>query len=370
MARRLAYGLALVIACLFAFFWAPATVSYRIAERYHFSGGSPGSPVFLHVFLPEAGPYQSVRLQRVVWRGVWEKRRVDGLPVLSFEGEGGTGDAGVDALIEYTVTIRQGRAEWEGTTQPSDLAPEEDIESDHPLIRQKAVELTSGNSDARKRAYRVHRFVAGYLAWPKDTRVNVTSSALQAFQSRVGVCEDFALLTVALCRAAGIPARVVSGLAFSGGPPLPFLSSRRTWGHPAGAHAWVEVYDGSRWLMADPSWAAGIAPHLHFGRNDGAHLSYGSASAAKRAYDETIRLVEDEGVVVGAMSAPLRFVAGAGVEGVTVLPEVTVQRRWDGRLANTLLTAVLVGYVAAALGRTAGASGRRGRRSTMMNTSG
>jgi len=143
---------------------------------------------------------------------------------------------------------------------------------------------------------------------------------------------------------------MVGGLAFSSAPPLPFLSSRRTWGHPAGAHAWVELYDGSRWFMADPSWA-GIAPWLHFGRNDGTHLSYGDLSVAMRAYEETMELVQGRGAVVGAMSAPLRFVAGAGVEGVTVLPEVIVQRRWDGRLVNALVASALLGCVGAALER-------------------
>jgi transglutaminase-like putative cysteine protease len=349
---RIGYGTVFIVACLVVFFWAPARVSYRIAERYRFSGGVQGSSVRLHVFVPESGPYQSVTLQRVIWQGVWEKRHVRGLPVLFFEGEGGAATSGeAEALVEYAVTVRQGMAEWAGASEASDLAPAEGIESDHPSIREKAAALAGGEASARRKAYRIYRFVAGYLRWPKGTRTGVTSSAVTAYKTGVGVCEDFAGLTVALCRASGIPARVVSGLAFAGVPPVPLLAVTRKWGHPAGAHAWVELHDGSRWLMADPSWASAIAPRLHFGRNDGMHLSYGSAPAAKRAYEEVLELVRSRGAVVGAMSAPLRFVAGASFEGVTIVPEVTVQTRWDGRLANTVLTAVFLGWALPALGR-------------------
>lgn len=69
----------------------------------------------------------------------------------------------------------------------------------------------------------------------------VSTSAVQAWEQRAGVCQDFAHLALVLLRAAGIPARYVSGYL-----------------HPAGdarigetvvgeSHAWIEAWIGEWW---------------------------------------------------------------------------------------------------------------------------
>jgi transglutaminase-like putative cysteine protease len=76
------------------------------------------------------------------------------------------------------------------------------------------------------------------------TTVNTTSS--EFFQNRQGVCQDFAHLMLAMCRALGIPARYVSG----------YLYDRRR-GNLRGAHqshAWVEIFlPGHGWFGIDPT---------------------------------------------------------------------------------------------------------------------
>ena len=59
-----------------------------------------------------------------------------------------------------------------------------------------------------------------------------------------GDCTEHARLFVALCRAAGIPAREVTGLAWTG-------DGTRTLGH----HAWAEVELQSNWRPVDPTQA-------------------------------------------------------------------------------------------------------------------
>lgn len=72
---------------------------------------------------------------------------------------------------------------------------------------------------------------------------------------REGFCEHFASAFVVAMRAAGIPARVVTG--FQGVDPLPvdgYWLVRRS-----AAHAWAEYWqDGAGWLRADPT--AAVAP--------------------------------------------------------------------------------------------------------------
>ncbi|MCR5313759.1 MAG: transglutaminase family protein [Bacteroidaceae bacterium] len=66
---------------------------------------------------------------------------------------------------------------------------------------------------------------------------NVDTPAWEVLQKKRGVCQDFAHLMIALCRAKGIPARYVNGFLTGTGQ----------------THAWVEVFDGKNWLGYDPT---------------------------------------------------------------------------------------------------------------------
>jgi transglutaminase-like putative cysteine protease len=65
-----------------------------------------------------------------------------------------------------------------------------------------------------------------------------TTTAMQVFVQRAGVCRDFAHLGVTFCRALNIPARLVVGYARFEAPPPDF-------------HAVFEAYLGGRWVMFD-----------------------------------------------------------------------------------------------------------------------
>ena len=74
---------------------------------------------------------------------------------------------------------------------------------------------------------------------------NVAHSAAEALDLGVGVCQDQAHVLVACCRAAGVPARYVSGYFHSGD-----LGE-------AASHAWADVYLGpdQGWLSLDVTHA-------------------------------------------------------------------------------------------------------------------
>lgn len=66
--------------------------------------------------------------------------------------------------------------------------------------------------------------------------------ALQAYRTRKGDCSEYTDLSVALARAAGLPARASYGWAYGD--------------NGATGHAWLEFYfPGIGWQPADPSWA-------------------------------------------------------------------------------------------------------------------
>ena len=83
----------------------------------------------------------------------------------------------------------------------------------------------------------------------KSTEVN--TPALEALAQRRGVCQDFAHIMVACCRALGLPARYVSGYMLTEPPP----GQARLVGADA-SHAWAAIYL-PRALPADADLSAG-----------------------------------------------------------------------------------------------------------------
>jgi transglutaminase-like putative cysteine protease len=70
-----------------------------------------------------------------------------------------------------------------------------------------------------------------------------TTTALDVFKQRQGVCRDFAQLSVALCRALNIPARYTFGYLGDIAVEPPDV--------PMDFHAWFEAYLGGRWHTFD-----------------------------------------------------------------------------------------------------------------------
>jgi transglutaminase-like putative cysteine protease len=68
-------------------------------------------------------------------------------------------------------------------------------------------------------------------------------TAFEAHEERVGVCRDFAHLSVALCRSMNMPARYCTG--YLGDIGVPAVDA------PMDFSAWFEVYLGTRWYTFD-----------------------------------------------------------------------------------------------------------------------
>lgn len=78
--------------------------------------------------------------------------------------------------------------------------------------------------------------VHNYMQYTTGATTAATT-AMQAFASKLGVCQDYAHILIALCRANGIPARYACGLLQGTGE----------------THAWVEVYAEGTWQGIDPT---------------------------------------------------------------------------------------------------------------------
>lgn len=119
------------------------------------------------------------------------------------------------------------------------LAPTPQSQSGHPTIIARAQKIVGDEKDALTAVKRIVAWV--YRTLDKGTGERGSATAVEVLASRVGDCTEHAALTVALCRAAGIPARNLGGLEY-----LVLRNDKPV----AGFHAWAEVWLG-RWVGID-----------------------------------------------------------------------------------------------------------------------
>lgn len=158
------------------------------------------------------------------------------------------------------------------------------LESDDRRIVALARAARGGSVDLRMR--RLVRAVQERLSGAVDYRH--FRSAREAFDERAGDCTEFAVLLAAAARAAGMPARLVAGVAYASrfvGTP-----------HAFGPHMWVQVWDGGRWVSYDAGLGRFDAGHLALAVDDGSTAGLRGVLEAIAA----LRIVDAAGVVVHA----------------------------------------------------------------------
>lgn len=121
------------------------------------------------------------------------------------------------------------------------------VQSEHPEIVRAAREAIGPAREAVEAARRLNRWVAETVT---DSMVMSIPSALEVLKQKRGACKEHAVLYTALARAAGIPARMVSGVVYSEAQLIEGFYY----------HAWVEVYlagpggERGRWVAVDPTF--------------------------------------------------------------------------------------------------------------------
>jgi len=121
-------------------------------------------------------------------------------------------------------------------TQPDEL-----IESNASEIVSLAQNLTINLDDLYEKVLEIYDFVVEHLYYMPQSEER---GALWALEEGVGDCSEYSYLFVALCRAAGIPARVQAGFAFHAQSDT--LND---------GHMWAEYYlVNYGWIPVDASW--------------------------------------------------------------------------------------------------------------------
>jgi hypothetical protein len=128
------------------------------------------------------------------------------------------------------------------------------VDSDHGAIQAQAKVVTDGATSPRAKVDAVVKWVYGALEKRLATHLPSASAVLE---KKVGDCTEHTWLATALLRAAGVAARPVYGVAYTG-------DSEKSFGY----HAWVEVELDGHWVAIDPTWNENVA--------DATHLKLGS----------------------------------------------------------------------------------------------
>jgi transglutaminase-like putative cysteine protease len=147
-------------------------------------------------------------------------------------------DIDVRGVVE--MTGEEDFVRFDGTLSPlAYLAPTPLTFASAPMAA-LARDGLGGGGPLRERLYRLAGSVYQAVRYMPGT-TSVEDSAAQAFARGQGVCQDQAHVFIACCRAAGVPARYVSG----------YLCSAD--GTDSASHAWVDAWlaDAYGWLSID-----------------------------------------------------------------------------------------------------------------------
>ena len=124
------------------------------------------------------------------------------------------------------------------------LEPTAFVQNDNKVIIDLARKAVGGTTDAAEAVSKIEAFVADYID-EKNLSIGY-ATAVEVASSRQGDCTEHAVLAAALCRAVGIPAQVVTGLAYVD----EWLSGQSGFG----GHAWTQAYVGDKWVGLDAAF--------------------------------------------------------------------------------------------------------------------
>lgn len=125
---------------------------------------------------------------------------------------------------------------------------EQGIKSNEAIYK-KVKELTKGVGNSKEKAKRIYTWIVENINYDYEKAENISkktsdykSGAIEAFETRKGICFDYSCLYVAMAKEAGLKVRILTGEGFNG----------REWG----PHSWNEVYlpEENKWITIDPTF--------------------------------------------------------------------------------------------------------------------
>lgn len=135
------------------------------------------------------------------------------------------------------------------------LMPTKDMESDNEDVKAFAEKLCVGAVTDYEKVDRIYSFVTDTMIYDTDQADDpykpYEDDVLSLIRRKIGVCEGFSNVFVALCRAMNIPATEAYGSAYDCDEVWALDMEKDV---IDSNHAWVEVFIDGEWLIMDPTW--------------------------------------------------------------------------------------------------------------------
>jgi transglutaminase-like putative cysteine protease len=131
-------------------------------------------------------------------------------------------------------------------------------------INQGMIKLATDIAEGEDDLYVVVNNIAAWVN--KNIEYNLSTFTVEAsresswvLENRIGVCDEITNLFISMCRSIGIPARFVSGYAYTNSP---------LFGNDWGAHGWAEVY------FPNQGWVPFDVTYSQLGYIDAGHIKF------------------------------------------------------------------------------------------------
>lgn len=133
----------------------------------------------------------------------------------------------------------------------------ENIDSEDLAIIKKASEIAAGQDDLYVVSFELVKWIKSNVRYDLNTlTAESTQKSSWVLINKYGVCDEITSLFIAMARSLGIPAKYVSGVAYTN------WNNLNDWG----PHAWAEVYfPGQGWVAFDITYG-------EFGYVDASHI--------------------------------------------------------------------------------------------------
>ncbi len=148
------------------------------------------------------------------------------------------------------------------------LRPTKLVQSDSAEIKKLAMELSSKANTEYEAVNSILNYVVDHVRYTYNPP---QYDALWTLRTGTGNCQNFAHLSMALLRAAGIPARIVGGITLKESWKVPVdEKSYLVQSMGQGGHAWIEIYfPDLGWLSYDPQQSKQFTSSRHIKQTHG-----------------------------------------------------------------------------------------------------
>ena len=228
-----------------------------------------------------------------------------------------------------------------GTSFPQELleftSPVDGLfESDAPELQSLALQLTDNTTNPYYKAKQIFEFVIDNLEYIRQPEGR-DHGALWGYQNGIGDCTEHSNLFIALLRAAGIPAKVVSGFGY-----LALYASGGAADTEQLGHAFAMFYlPDVGWVPADLVWPSDVGS---FGKMDYSHIVGATTGGEGIVDDGIIRWPGPGGYKEPYISYFGQVPNVTFSAGGTVTPEVLVEPKFESPppIIDGILTLTLI----------------------------